>query len=169
MGFHGAAELDAALHAVLEEIVLLNKENAYTTREVCPAPYQGTHKLTHRPPKTLCSRKCKRNINTQQRIWHISSNCNPVRLALDALFSVQLVKSNYHKPLEKQRDSAKALQPWRYLFRYRKYISHHKEGSYLRAMEHPNTIDAAASGLQPKPNRSPAQRVRFGEEERRNE
>ena len=126
MGFHGAAELDAALHAVLEEIVLLNKENAYTTREVCPAPYQGTHKLTHRPPKTLCSRKCKRNINTQQRIWHISSNCNPVRLALDALFSVQLVKSNYHKPLEKQRDSAKALQPWRYLFCYRGTSQHYR-------------------------------------------
>ena len=70
-----------------------------------------------------------------------------MRLALDALFSVQLVKSNYHKPLEKQRDSAKALQPWRYLFCYRKYISHHKEGSYLRVMVTQRGLEPRTHGL----------------------
>ena len=34
----------------------------------------------------------------------------------------------------KRRDRAKALRPWLYLFVYRKYIPHHKKGSYLRVM-----------------------------------
>ena len=36
-------------------------------------------------------------------------------------------------------------------------------------VEHCNTIDATLPGLHPKPNRSPAKRVRFGKEEQRRE
>ena len=48
------------------------------------------------------------------------------------------------KAKQTRNDRAKALWPWLYRFVCRKYIFHHKEGSYLRVMEHRNTIDATA-------------------------
>ena len=45
------------------------------------------------------------------------------------------------------KDSAKALRPWRYLLIYRKYISHHKKGSYLRVMVTQRGLEPRTHGL----------------------